>query len=461
MVGVDRALGDRRREGDTLRLLSALQMCPASVLEAEPAGREAVAILETFPPGRPLAAAYANLAAIAMNAEDAEETRAWAARALELGEQLGDVATVAHALNSLGTVEFLRSGPDARGPVERSLELALAEGLEVHVLRAYSNMAWAAWRNRDPVLAERYLAAGLELCCEPDEDLWRLQLCAHRACVLLEQGRWDDAADSAAQALADPNSSPLPRVLGWTVVGLLRVRRGDPEATAPLDEALALARPSGELQRLGPAAAARAEAAWLAGDTAGVDAATADALALAVRRRSPWVAGQLAVWRRRAGIDEAPPAELAEPYALELEGRFEDAAARWRDLGCTYDAALALAQAEAEVPLRRSLAELERLGARAPAALVAQRLRRLGARVARGPRPSTRANAAGLTQREVEVVRLLADGLRNADIAEQLFLSRRTVDHHVSALLRKLAVTTRGGAVARARELDLLAERQS
>src|SRR5204863_4429293 len=96
-------------------------------------------------------------------------------------------------------------------------------------------------------------------------------------------------------------------------------------------------------------------------------------------------------------------------------------------------------------------AELQALGATAAAAIVARRLRARGARgVPRGPRPRTRENPAGLTAREVEVLALLANGLRNAQIAQQLVVSEKTVDHHVSAILRKLAVHTRGEAGAEA-----------
>jgi DNA-binding CsgD family transcriptional regulator len=168
------------------------------------------------------------------------------------------------------------------------------------------------------------------------------------------------------------------------------------------------------------------------------------------------VVGDLACWRRRAGIVEETPGEVAEPYALALAGEWERAAGCWAELGCPYEAALALADAGEEEPLRRALAALHRLGARPAAAIVARRLRERGARgLPRGPRPATRRNPASLSPRELEVLGLLAEGLRNKDIAERLVLAGKTVDHHVAAILRKLGVRTRSQAVQEAARLGL------
>jgi DNA-binding CsgD family transcriptional regulator len=159
------------------------------------------------------------------------------------------------------------------------------------------------------------------------------------------------------------------------------------------------------------------------------------------------VLGELALWRRRAGLDEPAPPGAAEPYATQLAGDWRTAAARWTELDAPYDAALALADSDEETALRQALDELQRLRAAPAAAIVARRLRSRGARgLPRGAR--TRENPANLTGRELEILALVAEGQRNGAIAERLFLSQKTVAHHVSAILRKLGVKTRGEAGA-------------
>jgi DNA-binding NarL/FixJ family response regulator len=149
---------------------------------------------------------------------------------------------------------------------------------------------------------------------------------------------------------------------------------------------------------------------------------------------------------------------VAEPYALELDGECLRAAELWSALGCPYEAALALAGSEDERMLVRSLEELRRLGAGPAMAIVERRLRSRGVRgLTRGPRPATRANPAGLTSRQLEVLALVVQGLRNDEIAERLVLSKKTVDHHVSAVLRKLGVRSRTEASAEAARLGIAA----
>jgi DNA-binding CsgD family transcriptional regulator len=455
-VECHREAGDRRGEGDSLRSLSRLLRYVGRPEEAARAGQEAVAVLEELPPGRELAVAYSNVSHLYMSVEDEQGTVTWGTRALELAGRVGDSEASVNSLINIGTVEYLTGAPDGIPRLERALELAKEAGLEEHAGRAYVALTWWRPRGRDYAAGDRYLEAGFDYCTERGLDLWRHYLLAYRARSQLDRGRWDEATDSAALVLRDPRTSPVPRVVALAVLGLVRARRGDPEAWPPLDEGWALAEPTEELQRLEPVVAARAEAAWLQGATEAVADATERTLDIALRRRSPWVVAELAYWRWRAGLRDAIPALAAEPYALQIAGDWARAAELWSGIGSPYEAALALADADDEAALRHSLDELQRLGARPAMAIVARRLRERGARgLPRGPRPATRENPANLTPRELEVLGLVAQGLRNAEIAKRLFVAEKTVDHHVSAILRKLDVRSRGEASAAALRLGL------
>src|SRR5204863_3521252 len=98
----------------------------------------------------------------------------------------------------------------------------------------------------------------------------------------LDQGRWSQAADSAESVLRIPRTSTTPRIASLVVLGLVRARRGEPGQWEALDEAWALAEPTGELPRLGHVAAARTEAAWLEGDRDRAGEASEGALRLAI-----------------------------------------------------------------------------------------------------------------------------------------------------------------------------------
>jgi DNA-binding CsgD family transcriptional regulator len=456
-VGCYRQLADPRRQGASLCLLTRLLWCAGRSREAEEAGREATALLEPLPPGRELAMSYGNLSQLRMNAEDREGAVAWGNRAIELAHRLDELEVLCHALINVGAIELLSGASEGRQALERGLELARDAGLEEHAGRAFCALVWAALRRRSYPLARRYLEDGIEYCSEREFDIWRLYLFAQRARLELDEGRWDEATATAELVLRDTRTRQPSRIIALVVLGLVRARRGDPGSQGPLDEASALADPTDALQHIGPAAAARAEAAWLEGKRDAVAGATEDALRLAVRHHAPWLIGELCCWRWRAGLTTECAPGAAEPYALQIAGDWAGAAEWWEEIGCPYEAALALSTADDEDALRRALREFHRLGAGPAATVVSRGLRKRGARgLPRGPRPATRRNPANLTSRELDVLRLVAQGLRNAEIAERLFLSTKTVDQHVGAVLRKLGAHTRSEASAQAIRLGVL-----
>jgi DNA-binding CsgD family transcriptional regulator len=253
--------------------------------------------------------------------------------------------------------------------------------------------------------------------------------------------------------------SPTPqRISPLLARALDHSRRGESIAQQLLDEALELAQAVADPNHVGRVAAARAENAWYRGDLecvlreAAMGLSCACGVACGCDLASPWIRGELCYWRSRAAGEVvngfSTPADIAEPWRLMVAGEWEDAASAWEQLGMAYEQALALTDG-GEAALRRALQILNRVG-RGPLSMFARRkLRQLGVRdVPRGPNKTTRENPSGLTAREVEVLQLLTHGYTNAQLAQRLHRSPKTIGHHVSALLGKLGVQSRTAAVA-------------
>lgn len=453
-----RTLGDPRKEGKSLRELSRILWCSGRIVDSGRRAQEAVDLLEQLPPGRELAMAYSGMSAVCMNAEDAEGTRTWGTRALELAGRIDDTETVIYTLNNMGTMELLRGVPDGLEKLERSLELADRAGFLEHVGRAFIHLAWTASRTRRFDLINR-LAAGLEYCGERDLYLWRLWMVAYRSRLEFDQGQWSAAVESARFVAHYAQGSSMARIPALCVLALVRARRGESDVWPLLDEAKALAEPTAEFQHLAPVATAQAEVAWLEGRPEAVDAASADVMKRAMEVRDGWTLGELAYWRWRAGILKEPPQGVVDLYGLPIAGDWRQASERWRKLGCPYEMALALADSGEEEALRQALETFEQLGARPMMGVVARRLREMGIRgIPRGPRASTRAHPGGLTSREVEIAALVVQGLSNLEIAKRSYVSVKTVDHHVSSILSKLGVRGRVDVTREAVRLGLASE---
>jgi ATP/maltotriose-dependent transcriptional regulator MalT len=300
------------------------------------------------------------------------------------------------------------------------------------------------------------LERGVEQGLATDEDYSVAYNRSWLARIAFEQGRWDDAvtyADLVERTTQQREGIAL--ITAMSALGRVRVRRGDPGGLGLLEELTELARDH-ELQHGWNAICGRAEHFWLTKDSA----TGLDELEPAYRRAldtdSRWARGEIGFWMWRVGAIDSPPDGAAGPFALQMAGDWSAAARAWREIGCPYEEALALADGPEGAKLE-ALDILDRLDARPMADRVRQQLRDLGVEsIPRGPTRETLSNPAGLTTRQLEVLRLIAEGRSNERIAEELFISKKTVEHHVSAIYGKLGVSTRPEAMRAAGEVGAI-----
>jgi DNA-binding CsgD family transcriptional regulator len=456
-VGRREAIGDRERVGAGLRWLSRLHWWDGNRHEAEAAAARAIEVLETVGPGHELAMAYSNQAQLDMLDNRLSAAIGWAGRAIELALRLGDQQTLSHALTNTGSARILAGDPAGRADLERAFEVAMAAGLDDDAARALVNLSTDSAVMRDHRHAGQDLDRALAFVQARELSGYVQHVQGYRAWLRLERGDWAGAERDAREALALPVAGGARVVDCLVPLGRLQARRGDPEAAATLQEATERGFATVELQWTAPVAAARAEYAWLYGDDDRIADEAMVTFEHAVRAAHAWFTGELAFWLWLAGALPEAPAVVAEPYRLLLAGDWRASADAWQELGCPYHRALALAQGDRDEALSEALELLDGLGARQAALRVRRDLRRRGhRRVPRGPIRATSANPAGLTTRQVEVLGLLAEGLTDAAIAARLSLSPKTVGHHVSALLGKLAAGSRHEAAAAARRLGVV-----
>ncbi len=443
------ATGQRVKQGEALRWLARLSWFAGNTAEANRYGIDAVAVLESLPPGPELALAYCIRADLDMESHAADSAIDWAQRAIALAEPWENAEILSDALNSCGIVRLTCGDASGWADLGRSLMWAKTSGLPERVASGYMSLGAMAVSGRHYAQASEHLSRGLTHSEEHDLDSWWLYMLAYRARMRFEQGNWNGASEDAAAVLRHPRTTSISRIPALRILGHVRIRRGDPDANSPLQEARALAGPNPQLQQIGTLAAIGAEAAWLAGDRQGVLREVQPAYDLVCRRRDPRMKGELAVWLWRVEALEQAPKQIAEPYATEISGDWQGAARAWQTLGCPYEQATVLALYGAEAEQREALAIFEQLGAVPASQSLRKGMRAQGARgIPRGARSSTRSNPHGLTVREVQILALLSEGLRNAVIAKRLFVSTKTVDHHVSSILAKLGVASRAAAVA-------------
>lgn len=369
-----------------------------------------------------------------------------AEEAVTAARAVGRPDLVSLALNYRGVARDMLGDDTAVDDLQESVRLALDHGQLEVAARAYTNLA-SLWVPGDqpPAVVLPLLDVARAFLEDHDLASHAFDIRARQARVYFDLGDWDDAEAQLRALRATTDQHGVIDLMARETIARLAVRRGDDDADTLVEEAWELAVRSGAGQYLGAIGAVRVEQAWLAGDPA---AARERLAAIPVGRVRPRMRAEVLRYAQLAGLAVEVGADLPEPWASGLRGDWRVAADAWKAQQNPYQRAIELlASGESEATLE-ALEVFDRLGARPAARLARQALRELGIRrVPRGPVATTREHPAGLTGRQAEVLELLADGLTNAQIAQRLVVSVRTVDHHVTAILRKLGVSSRREAV--------------
>jgi DNA-binding CsgD family transcriptional regulator/tetratricopeptide (TPR) repeat protein len=375
------------------------------------------------------------------------------ARRLALGSGRGDLAAL--ALNYLGVTSLERGDPDGLRLVRESVEVALSEGHHEAAARGYCNVAELLYRQGRLGELDACIAEGLPFARERGFWSHAYNLELHRCVLRLRRGDLDDAL-AGLRALVHGVEDPG-MLFAYSVpwLGRALARRGDPAAGGMLAATWDGAQRQQLLLGVAYAGLASVEWAWLAGRP---EIAERVAAALAPRLAHAGAApfrAELARYLARAGLPAEPFDGCPEPWAAGLRGDWRAAADGWAIAGDPYEQALELSESGDARTVAEGLRILDAMDAVGAAARVRATLRAAGVPAGRGPRATTRANPAGLTERQLDVLELLSEGLTNAQIAERLVLSVRTVDHHVAAVLEKLGVPSRHDAAGAARRLGV------
>lgn len=431
---------------------AALHIADMRHQEASELTQRALQALAPLPEGRAHVQVWRWAAHLSMLERDVGDAATLAAQAADLATRLGDEDAAMDALSTLGTARLFTDFERGRDLLLEAQARQGRAGRMAAQALSLGNLGSGAGELMQLQEAQTRLEQALALCQANELDGQGHYVQAWLAQVALQRGQWDSAATWADGVLSRA-AAPISRLAALLVLARLRLRRGDPGADTVLDQALALTGEHNTLQRMAPLRAARAEAAFSKGQMQAVRSEVDAALPHALRKGHRWFSGELAYWGWRAGMamNDTICSHLAPPYALEISGRWRDAAQAWEHLGCPFEQARVLSLGDATAQ-QQALVLLQGLGARPGADALRRSLRDAGVRpLERGQRPSTQQHPARLTQAEARVLALMAQGLKNAEMAAALHRSVRTVDHQVAAILAKLEVGSRHEALARAR----------
>ena len=447
--------GDERRLVRALVTLSRQQWLTERTVAALGSAERALELARPLGDSYQNALATLNLGGLLVLIDREQDGLPYLNAALDIAERSGAASVAALCHNYRGSALLQLGDRSGCDELLRSRAQAADLGNHEYVMRAYYNLIEGLWRLGEYREALGYIEQAENFGRDRDFRAHGYMFAARRCRLALMRGQWAEA-EAGLRKLLDGQGDP--GMLGRETVPILArvlVRRGSAEAPEWLALAARYAARADVLEWLVPTGVAHIEHAWLTGDHG--QAGLYPELLLERTDRPGMLVqrGELLVYLRRLGHPAEPFPGCPEPYASTLRGDWRSAAEAWLSQGNPYEQAVELAESGQVEPTLKALRVLDGLGAEPAVAIVRSRLRDMGvARLPRRPQPGTLTNPAGLTDRQLEILRLVATGLSNTEIAHRLVVSPRTVDHHVSAVLQKLGVQTRRDAAARAAELQ-------
>ena len=447
------------KTADCVRFLSRLWWLNGNRGKAEEYAKQAIALLADQPGSRTKAMVFSNMSQLALHADKHDECILWGERAIALAKELGDEEVLSHALNNVGGVKMRIRSTRQQGLdlAHQSLEIALKNSYPEHVARAYANLAGNTVKMKEYELAKTILADGINYCEESDLDTYPVYLLANKARLNLDTGNWNETFQIAENILKYENQPHIVRIEVLLVAATIKMRTGEADPLPLLLEAKEIAFQMMEPQRVIPLIIALLEYEWLTGTTQVTQNEITITISLIEHIDNIYESGEFAFWLLKARKQKLEvKKEIYEGYNLNCADDITKASNLWKRLGCSYQRALILFEGNDDNK-REALEIVHRLGAEAVYEKMRFEMRATGIKkIPRGIRRSTQSNPANLTTREIDILRLLRDGLHNKEIAAKLFISPKTVDHHVSSIFFKLEVTSRSNAVQEAKRLQIV-----
>ena len=440
---------DKERASDCMRFLSRLEWVDGNRKLAENFAKQAIDLLENQPDSKSKANAYSNMSQLTMIYNQYPESIYWGEKAVKMAKELQDEELLSHALNSVGTVKMriCTSKQEGLELLQQSLKIALDNSCHEHAARAYSNLGCNGIVVKDYPFAKKMLETGLLYCEKREMDSWVNYMSGHMARLKLETGHWDEAYNIAENLVHNTNQGTIFKIGALAVMATIKMRRGETGVLELLAEAKAKAFGTMELQRIIPVLAALLEYEWITGRALTDDIAIDYTITMLEQAGGTDLDNEFAYWLLKTRKNYLP---------FHKSHRRYNQAAAWESLGCPYEQALALFEGE-ETDKRKAIAMMQELGANAVCEKLKMEMRASGIKsIPRGIRESTRSNVARLTERELDVLKLLKEGMQNKEIADRLFISAKTVDHHITSILFKLDVNSRVKAVHEAISLEII-----